>query len=203
MTSKHPVTQQVIATAIKQLADDCKFVERLAWWAQHAHASERWIQFELAFLIDRALSPKYAAGCERGYVDIVIYDGADAVGTLWLQAPHSGVELKWYANWWFKDRGAGLLADVAKTVDLDRPTLALGIWLFAIPKSGSPRYRWILEQAARIGVATPDDVRAILARSDYGSPHIETPATKCAEHSEFKSMTLWSAGYFNNIARSA
>jgi len=201
----HPVSHGVLSRVLKRLAKDQRVVNRLAWWAQYGYSCERWFQFGLAFLLDKALAPDYAVGCERNRVDIVIYDAADPKSQFSKQIPLAGVELKWYANWWFKDKGAGLLKDVEKIAKpkYPRPALALGVWLFVTPSRNSFRHRWVLEQVNKgIGVKTRRKVRATLSLSAAGPPEIEAFA-KCASHKDFKSMSLWAAGYFNGAARPA
>jgi len=200
----HPVSQGILTRVLQQFAEDDRIVERPAWWAQHGHSCERWLQFELAFLLNQELrSTYYAVGCERNYVDIVIFSAADPESPFSKQIPLADIELKWYANWWFKDEGAWLLNDVEKIDGYLRPALALGVWLFVTPKSNASRYRWILEQVNKgIGVKTRHDACTTLSHSPYGPPEIEAFA-QCANHEDFDSMSLWAAGYFNKAAGSA
>ncbi|HVC97866.1 MAG TPA: hypothetical protein VND64_29615 [Pirellulales bacterium] len=71
------------------------------------------------------------------------------------------------------------------------------------PTRNSFRYRCILDQLKKgIGVAAPGDVLTTLSQSTFGKPDIKAFA-QCASHRDFKSMSLWAAGYFNGAARPA
>jgi hypothetical protein len=199
--SSHLISQDVFKRALVKLAGDANVVDRLVWWSQHAHSSERWLQFELAYRLEQELSLHHAVGCERGFVDIVMYDGADLPDPFWTRQPVAGIELKWYANWWFKDRASGLVKDKAKTDRYNFPALALGVWLFAEPaRNCSSRYRWINRAIAKgHGVRSADVVRATL-HPTLGSPDVDIQAS-CVAPAEFAQMFLLAIGYFNNAAR--
>jgi hypothetical protein len=199
-----PIPLQSISAAVRGLASDSEVTERFAWWAQHAFSSERWIQFELAFRLDRELETRASVGCEKNWCDIVIY--APTTGMEWIDAARysAAIELKWYANWWVKDSGALFRDDVRKVRDYTMPALALCLALIAWPKEAASRYQrysWIRDAVGnRNGVQTADEVQGILQSTIPEEPDIRE-VVPCHPHDDFEVLSLLVLGYLNDPAR--
>jgi hypothetical protein len=197
----HPLSQSTVSAVLRELSDDPAIVDRLGWWAKHAHASERWFQFELAYHLQGYLGDGYAVGCERKYVDIVFYPLPARTAPLWENEYAAGIEVKWFANWWIGDRAAELAKDVAKIERYPFPALALGVWWIAWPAETSPYHRWI--RVAADSGAGARDLQQVQASVDASVPRkadfqVEVP---CRDHSDFESLSLWAVGYWNEHAR--
>jgi hypothetical protein len=200
-SQRRPLSQGAISAVLRELGDDPSIVDRLAWWARYAHASERWLQFELAYRLQGLLGDRYAVACEQRRVDIVFYRLPAQAAPLPRNEYAAGIELKWFATWWIGDCAAKLAKDVAKVEQYQFPALALGIWWIAWPSEASPYHRWIRE-AADNGAGTRD-LQQIQSSVDASVPRkadfeVETP---CRHHSDFESLSLWAVGYWNEHAR--
>lgn len=69
---------RIIEETTKSFATDPEVGCRLSWWLRHGQSCERWFQFEWAYRLELVLEKEcpaaYSVGCERKYVDIVIYE---------------------------------------------------------------------------------------------------------------------------------
>ncbi|WP_028322739.1 hypothetical protein [Desulfatiglans anilini] len=195
-----PFSKPVLQQALEEISRDPAVVERLAWWSRHAHSTERWLQFELAFRLERLLGGVWYVGCERHYIDLVYYR-SDAAIPLWSSEYAAGIELKWYANWWLKDEGAGFRDDEAKIATYRIPAAALAVCLVAWPRDTCRELSWIREAVKRAdGARSIAEVRSLLTRQ------LRRPADfdfeiECLPHKDFESMRLLILGCYNDAAR--
>jgi len=116
------------------------------------HSCERWFQFEWAYKLESVLESRYqntySVGCERDYIDIVIYQQPfKAELPLNEQKVFAGIELKWCGNWSAKNSVAETQKDfqnIRKDKKYNCPVLALSVWLFVTPsENNGPFYSWI------------------------------------------------------------
>lgn len=154
-----PLNREIIAETTKKFACDHELAKRLLWWLQNGHSCERWFQFEWAYRLKLVLESKYkntySVGCERDYIDIVIYQQPFTQHPftelpLNKQNVFAGIEIKWCGNWATASSIAETQKDLAnmhKGIKYFTPVLALSFWLFITPsESNGPLYSWIAKQ---------------------------------------------------------
>lgn len=155
----NPINSEIIDETTKKFADDPEVAKRLLWWLRNGHSCERWFQFEWAYKLQLVLKSRYqnaySVGCERDYIDIVIYQQPFTQQPftklpLNKQNVFAGIEIKWCGNW----ATTSSIEDMCKDLEKIRthkkycyPTLALSVWLWATPsQSNDPFYSWISQQ---------------------------------------------------------
>lgn len=161
-----PLSNHHLHQALVQVAQREGFAERIAWWLTSPHGAERWLQFELAFELQRDLGDRIAVLCEHRSgsgtaSDIVLVTAETAVEPIWESRAAAVIELKLSGNWYFKPRTiSSLHADVAKVDKLDVPAIAAVCCLTVCPAettlSGvNSSYAWISQSlASKIGVSS-------------------------------------------------
>lgn len=154
----NPLNHKIIDETTKKFADDPEVAKRILWWLRDGYSCERWFQFEWAYKLETVLKEQcqdtYWVGCERDYIDIVIYQNPFKPELpLRQQEYSSGIELKWCGNW-SVNGSKGSIAETQKDFRKIRkdkkyncPVLALSVWLFVTPsENDGPFYSWIDKQ---------------------------------------------------------
>lgn len=153
------LSKDIINKATEKFACDIEAGKRLSWWLLNGQSCERWVQFEWAYRLQEVLRtnlfPNTYVGCEKNFIDVVLYDGSpfDPSKNDWQQLGDikAGIELKWFGSWSFDMQYSikPLKDDLKKINDESKylfPALALAIVLVAKPKAAgsSPTpYAWI------------------------------------------------------------
>lgn len=160
MTPTQAIAPKILKAATEKLAACSEFPERLGWWLQHGHSSERWVQFEWAYRLQEVLGAAFSVLCEHRRLDVSLVGAANGNVPLWEAEPIAGVELKWWGNWWVDMKAVEeLAADLAKVEVRDCPAAAVLLLLVVDPKE-NPTHQWISQQIARgRGVSSVAQVR--------------------------------------------
>lgn len=146
--------QEIIDTTTKKFAGDLEVANRILWWLRHGQSCERWFQFEWAYRLETVLKSEfpeaYSVGCERNFVDIVIYKSFKSSIPLYESSVSAGIEIKWCGNWSAANSIAETEKDLRKireNIKYNYPALALSAWIFATPaEKNDPLYSWVAKQ---------------------------------------------------------
>ena len=99
--SLEPLSQETISSVTRMFLDTPSCSAKLEWWLQRGHSCERWLQFEWAFLLQRALGDRFVVACEIDYVDVVCFRRPFDILPVWKNTPSAALEVKFYGNSWF------------------------------------------------------------------------------------------------------
>jgi hypothetical protein len=203
----NPINSEIIDETTKKFADDPEVAKRLLWWLRNGHSCERWFQFEWAYklqsVLERECPDTYSIGCERKYVDIVIYKKPFKQElALNQQNVFAGIEIKWCGNWATASSIADTEKDFSKireTLRYSYPALALSVWLFATPfQNNDQSYSWIGEQIKneKINRETLDD-RLTSLKYDF-----RTKPSAITGLRAFGELEIFCVGLYNERAKS-
>ena len=199
---------EIIKETTKEIADNPEMVQRLLWWLRHGQSCERWFQFEWAYRLESVLGKRfpstYLVGCERDWVDIVVYQQTSKPElALNQQKVYAGIELKWCGNWSASNSIAETEKDLRKTrenVKYSYPVLALSIWLFATPsQNNDPSYSWIAKQIKKEKINWETlDPKLYSLKPDFRTDPFKIDCPK-----DFGKLEIFCVGFYNEKARSS
>jgi hypothetical protein len=152
MTPAQAIAPQVLKSVSDDLVASPQFCERLEWWLQGGHSSEKWVQFEWAFRLQAKVKPQFAVLCEHDQLkDITLVPANTEISPLFNAAPVAGIELKWWGNWWVDNIAVkNLECDLQKVDGYELPAAALLLFLRVKPAASALHHRWIHEQVHNV-----------------------------------------------------
>lgn len=190
--------------ALSEMLSDESTLSKLSWWLGSGHSIERWVQFELAYLLDRRFKRKFATVCESKRVDISVYS-TEAIPPegIWTNEAVADIELKVRANWYAANPGYTfdkIVEDITKTKECRRPAVAIVVWFFVDVEPENALAAWIDQLIKKkVGVQKFGDLSSKLESSKVdvkllGAP-IQSRVPGCRE------FTTYLLGYKNELAR--
>jgi|GEM_PF-5820210 len=208
----NPINLEIIDETTKKFADDPELAKRILWWLRNGHSCERWFQFEWAYKLQSVLESRYqnaySVGCERDYMDVVIYRQPFTQKPftqlpLNKQNDFAGIEIKWCGNWAVSG-SKGSIAETQKDFQkihnkYNCPVLALSVWLFVTPsENNGPFYSWIAKQIKKEKV----NIETLKHNLTSLDPHIETGPYTIECPSDFGKLEMFCIGFYNDKAKS-
>jgi hypothetical protein len=200
------ISPGVIQQATEKLVAQPTFGEKLSWWVQSPHAAERWLQFELAFWLQRVLGKAFAVLCELKWSDIVLIQMPASHPRLWKNTPAAALELKWYGNWCNKKYHLQKAAvDVEKVRKSRRPGAALVFLATVQPDPSVESHKWIEEDIkAGEGIRSPEEFLEKLDNEFFRivQCHPDLRINPSVSHTGLlSSISIDVFGYYNLAAR--
>lgn len=158
MTTSQIVSDKILETAIRNIADTPDFPKKISWWLQQANSVERWLQFELAYQLDVCLRQTHFVLCEHKWKDMVVIARPPTSQPLAQNTVVTAMELKMFGNWHVTEHERRILNQDKEKIDgyyaseKKTPGIAIVIWVIVRPKGSSENHQWLIEQVGTVGI---------------------------------------------------